>query len=453
MSSWPYRPPAAARGERAPTGAARSVALGAPAGAARDAAHGTPAGKARATERGETAGSAERSPDPRARSRGQSMVEFALVLPILFVLLLISIDFGRVYLGYINVQNMARIAANEAATNPLGWQGSDGAVIASYRRQVLEDARAINCALPLESGTLAPVANPTFTGYAVGDTATVRITCDFGVITPVIADIVGGTVTVAGEATFPVRTGMIANGGATGGGIDLPAADFYADKDTVTIGTPVQFRYSGGGGAPTTFLWQFYDALTGNLVASSTVQDPEIDFATSGAYNVTLRVGNAAGYDEVSKTNAAIVLPSTSIAFTATPLNGVRPLAVTFADQSANAKEWSWSFGDGTTSKDKNPSKNYANAGTYTVTLTITDELGETSTLVKTNYISVSNGLCTVPNFTNVWSYDAQALWATAGFLTQVQFQSQDLPWQIKGQSVVGNSDVPCSSTIIVRKN
>ena len=95
MPSWPFRPHEVARGEHAP---------------ARESAR------------------APVVPDRRSRSRGQSMVEFALVLPLLFVLLLISIDFGRVYLGYINVQNMARIAANEAATNPLGWQGNDGTV-------------------------------------------------------------------------------------------------------------------------------------------------------------------------------------------------------------------------------------------------------------------------------------------------------------------------------------
>jgi PKD repeat protein len=436
MSSWPNRPPTAPRGEaasraREPLGAPRA---GGPLRAA------APTAAAEAT-------------DARRRARGQSMVEFALVLPILFVLLLISIDFGRVYLGYINVQNMARIAANEAATNPEGWLNADPTVIASYRQQILEDARAINCDIPMSNGTLDASANPDFTGSNVGDTATVRITCDFGVITPVISNIVGGTVQVGGEATFPVRTGMIANGGATGGGIEKPAADFYADPDTVTIGTPIKFHYSGGGGAPTTFLWQFNDYVTNALVDSSTDQDPLIDFPTSGAYNVTLKVGNAAGYDTITKTNAAIVLPSSSIAFTATPLNGVRPLPVTFKDESANAKKWSWTFGDGTTSTQQNPSKTYATSGTYTVTLTIEDEVGETATLVKTNYVSVSDGLCKVPNFTGAWSYDAQALWGSAGFLTQVKFGSQDLPWTIKSQSVVGNSDVPCASEITVRKN
>src|SRR5215471_9013483 len=54
------------------------------------------------------------SPKVRFRSRrwrskrGQSLVEFALVLPVILVLTLIALDFGRIYLGYINLQNMAR---------------------------------------------------------------------------------------------------------------------------------------------------------------------------------------------------------------------------------------------------------------------------------------------------------------------------------------------------------
>ena len=45
------------------------------------------------------------------------MVEFALVFPVILVLLMVAIDFGRVYLGWVNLQNMTRIAANFAANH------------------------------------------------------------------------------------------------------------------------------------------------------------------------------------------------------------------------------------------------------------------------------------------------------------------------------------------------
>src|SRR5215212_2191874 len=89
------------------------------------------------------------------RSRGQSLVEFALFLPIIMLLTLAALDFGRIYLGYINIQNMARIAANFAANHPGAWTGtepSDAEDKASYQNQILGDAAATNCHLPIVAG-------------------------------------------------------------------------------------------------------------------------------------------------------------------------------------------------------------------------------------------------------------------------------------------------------------
>src|SRR6478752_572513 len=88
----------------------------------------------------------QRRSRPSGSSRGQSLVEFAMVLPILLFLTLIALDFGRVYLGYINLQNMARIAANYAANNPDAWGSpADASVQTRYENQILQDASASNC--------------------------------------------------------------------------------------------------------------------------------------------------------------------------------------------------------------------------------------------------------------------------------------------------------------------
>ena len=44
-------------------------------------------------------------------SRGQAMVEFALVLPLLALLLVVAIDFGRVFFGWVSLTNAARVGA------------------------------------------------------------------------------------------------------------------------------------------------------------------------------------------------------------------------------------------------------------------------------------------------------------------------------------------------------
>src|SRR6476620_3663266 len=118
----------------------------------------------------------------QTRTRGQSLVEFALVLPIIMMLTLTALDFGRVYLGYINLQNMSRIAANFAANNPSAWDATpEPAVQLKYRNQILADAAATNCSLPLDGSGNPVVPTPTFTDTNgnglttdLGDTAQVQ---------------------------------------------------------------------------------------------------------------------------------------------------------------------------------------------------------------------------------------------------------------------------------------
>ena len=50
--------------------------------------------------------------------RGQALVELALIAPILIILMLGVIDYGRVYFAYISVTNGARIGADYAAAGP-----------------------------------------------------------------------------------------------------------------------------------------------------------------------------------------------------------------------------------------------------------------------------------------------------------------------------------------------
>ena len=173
------------------------------------------------------------SPVSRARQRGQSLVEFALILPLLLLLVVIALDFGRIYLGYINVQNMARIAANEAANNPLAWSVTpDTAIQTQYRNKVLEDASATNCDLPVTGGGDPIVPDPVFTdrnsdgtNVGLGDEVTVQLTCFFSVVTPIISNILGDRIEVTAESNFPVKAGMtsVASAGS-GGGASAPSA-------------------------------------------------------------------------------------------------------------------------------------------------------------------------------------------------------------------------------------
>ena len=171
----------------------------------------------------------------RRVSRGQALVEFALILPILSLVLVLGIDFGRVFFGWVALNNAARIAASEAGWHPEAWEGSGMPDLqANYQAQVLDDLTTINCAPP-GGGTWTPadVPDPTFLDepgtfstdpYEVGDHAQIKIACDFTFITPLVGGILGNPLVITADAEFPVKGGEIlgvpiqSSGGIPGGG-------------------------------------------------------------------------------------------------------------------------------------------------------------------------------------------------------------------------------------------
>ncbi|MFC1943592.1 DUF4349 domain-containing protein [Chloroflexota bacterium] len=53
---------------------------------------------------------------------------------------------------------------------------------------------------------------------------------------------------------------------------------------------------------------------------------------------------------------------------------------------------YEWDFGDGDISTDENPTHAYKTDGSYTVSLTVTDDRGNTDTVIRDNYITVIPG-------------------------------------------------------------
>lgn len=410
----------------------------------------------------------------RPRTRGQSLVEFALVLPILLFLTLIALDFGRVYLGYINLQNMARIAANFAANNSSAWDSTptvnDATLKTKYYNQIIADARAINCQLidANADGVInADDFTPTFTdrngnGNAtdLGDSGQVQIGCRFGVITPGLAAILGNTVKVAASSSFPVKTGMTSPGNPVTG--SAPNAAFSGNGVITSTAAPatisgvkpfvVEFRDTSGG-QPTSWLWTFPDTGT-----TTTVQDPLLHtFANAGTYIVTMTATNMWGSSTASM--SVTVVDTSTVDFTADQTSIDPGAQVQFTDTSTSGgTAWAWTFGAGQgTSTQQNPTHTYNASGTYTVTLTVTypAPTGPT-TATKVGYIVVSAGTCTVPNLIGVNYSEAQALYTAApNNFTGVVIRGPGAPsgnFKINQQNPVAGSVQQCNSDITVNK-
>ena len=425
------------------------------------------------------------SPVSRVRQRGQSLVEFALILPLLLLLVVVALDFGRIYLGYINVQNMARIAANEAANNPLAWGVTpDTAIQTQYRNKVLEDASATNCDLPVTGGGVPIVPDPVFTdrnadgiNVGLGDEVTVQLTCYFSVVTPIISSILGDRIEVTAESDFPVKAGMtsVASAGTEGGGgggVVAPSTAFIGNSSvfasvgslpTLSVVGPtviVDFRDSSGG-SPTSWSWAFGDGVT------STSRDVAHQFVcttpdASGlcTYSVAMTASNQYGAGGVALMIVQVL--GTSIANFTADVQAISPgQSVTFTDTStAGGTDYTWSFGDGTPHVSGTATQvthKYDNAGTYTVSLTVTYTAPALpASVTKTAFITVNPGYCKVPSLKNEYFDDATATWRGGPYnFTGRVMRATGAPddnFKITAQSITsgGNATAPCNSDVYV---
>jgi hypothetical protein len=148
----------------------------------------------------------------RSRSRGQSLVEFAISFPVVMLMILFGVDFGRVFFGWLTLSNAVREGANYAAINPAAWSTSNAEGIAEYARLITTEAGGDACTLP------STIPSPAFpSGSSIGSPAVVSITCRFSLITPLMTNILGGGVNVSASASFPIRSGVLGGSGFSAG--------------------------------------------------------------------------------------------------------------------------------------------------------------------------------------------------------------------------------------------
>jgi Flp pilus assembly protein TadG len=150
----------------------------------------------------------------RDRTRGQGLVEFALILPVFLVLLSAAIDLGRLAYARIAVENAAREGAFQAAETPTSYtagqpcpaidpitgQPPSNLVIC---RTLLEAAGSVISVSPSD---VSVNCSPSCT-EGLGNTVSVTVNGHFKLLTPFMALFFGGyTINFASTSTMQIET-------------------------------------------------------------------------------------------------------------------------------------------------------------------------------------------------------------------------------------------------------
>lgn len=151
-----------------------------------------------------------------SRSRGQALVELALVVPVMMLLLMLAADFGRLFFSYVEVTNAAREGTAYAAANAADADydqtayesGVTQAAMqeASSQTQGGEGAMTVSAPSCFEPGSGTVIACDSASNFAagIGNHVTVSVSRPFTFLTPVIGDLFGGGVVLSASATGPV---------------------------------------------------------------------------------------------------------------------------------------------------------------------------------------------------------------------------------------------------------
>ena len=131
----------------------------------------------------------EINPSPK---RGQTLVEFALLLPVLLLLALVVIDLGRAIYFYSAIHNAAREGARYGIINPDSYSGMTNT--------------AINYAFGLGLDNVDVIAGPgpdEIIGNFPNPTVRVRISYSFTPATPLVSRLLpGGTINLTSQAVM-----------------------------------------------------------------------------------------------------------------------------------------------------------------------------------------------------------------------------------------------------------
>ena len=366
--------------------------------------------------------------------RGQALVETALLMPILLLLMALSLDVGRAFLGSIGVQNLSRIGANYAAGHA---ESTDWGPTSRYWQLMARDAQAIGC------DDTVVITPPTFTPSppAFGGDVTVSVSCQFGLVTPIASNLLGNFIDVEASSTFPVW-GMCPDCGPPPP-IDPPPPT----PETPCNQAPELTGLSVGGARLAWELAGFTGAFT---------PPPDADDG---------RTVNGRTLSEVPDEDGCLPHNTTAIV----TYQAVDPATCTDGSFLPNLKGMSVAAArdvwDGAGFDPDNmlpstaPNDSLVDVQIWDPSTLVpdacvaTDDIATTTVTVTTTPApAAAPQYCEIPDFHSTSSETAGATWTAAGFTSSVAFLGSR-PYDIEYQSLVAQAFELCSAPITVGPN
>lgn len=381
---------------------------------------------------------ARAAPSVRRRARlGQSLVEFALVLPVLLLIVLFALDFGRAYMGWITINAMARTGANFAALHPEAWTSpGDPDARAQYLDLMTRSHGGLDCAL-------VPPPDPVFPeGRKVGKPAEVRIDCDFRPAAPLISAIVGDPVRVSASSAFPIMYGCLAGCPPPPPDTSPPPPVSNCREIPALVGMSVAGAKEAWVQAG--FLLENVSepdgaAATDTVATATVTPPPDAEFCPTGEafFSASLSL--------------SIQAPGARTSDTCLTLPNVRGMSVAAARTAWGSSGFVGTF---------TPAIDFDTSVVIEQTATPTADPGDC--VEPDTSLAVAYGApppapppppCKVPSFVNTNTDAASATWTTAGFSASNLTFKQRTPYTIRSQSLVGGTWVSCGSAIELSRN